>query len=222
MNSIKNREVKEIENSSLNNAIKALAAILEIESIELEEWVKSFPQVPTQTFLSLLRLAQRHNLNPLLGEIVLEEHELGNWQAFISMDGWYQILNRQSTYQGITFSTSEETEEDLPVWMECSIYRSDRIQPITVREYFSEVKTEHVVWQKLPRRMLRHRTLQQCARMAFGIHIPEHFKSTKIPTSDMATGSTFTSPRFIQQIPAQNRIELVKAVLTQEASLDGR
>jgi len=222
MNAKRNREIKDIENSSLNKAIKELAAILEIECIELEEWVRSFPQVPTQDFLLLLRLAQRHTLNPLLGEIVLEEHELGNRQAFISIDGWYQILNKQPTYQGVSFSTSEEFKDGIPAWMECSIYRSDRIQPITVREYFSEVQTKHVVWQKLPRRMLRHRTLQQCARMAFGIHIPEYFKSTKIPTSDMATGSTFTSPRFIQQIPAQNRIELVKAVLTQEASLDGR
>jgi len=222
MNAKKNTWAKEIEKSSLNKAIKALAEILEIESLELEEWVKSLPQAPIQNFLSLLRLAQRHTLNPLLGEIVLEEHELGNWQAFISIDGWYQILNKQPTYQGVSFSTSEEFKDGIPVWMECSIYRSDRIQPITVREYFSEVQTEHVVWQKLPRRMLRHRTLQQCARMAFGIHIPEHFKSSKIPTSDTANGGAFTSPRFIQQIPAQNRIELVKAVLTQEASLDGR
>jgi hypothetical protein len=42
-----------------------------------------------------------------------------------------------------------------------------------VKEYFSEMKTEHAAWQQMPRRMLRHRAMQQCARLAFGITVPE-------------------------------------------------
>lgn len=38
--------------------------------------------------------------------------------------------------------------------------------PITVREYFVEVRNSHEMWQKMPRRMLRHRALQQCVRLA--------------------------------------------------------
>jgi hypothetical protein len=59
--------------------------------------------------------------------------------------------------------------------MECSIYRNDRILPIVVKEYFDEVKTEHVSWENMPRRMLRHRTIQQCARLAFGISSSEPY-----------------------------------------------
>ena len=44
---------------------------------------------------------------------------------------------------------------------------------MTVREYLSEVRTDHTIWQQMPRRMLRHKTLQQCARLAFGIHGPQ-------------------------------------------------
>ena len=52
--------------------------------------------------------------------------------------------------------------------MECTIHRSDRVVPITVREYLAEVRGESDVWKKMPRRMLRHRALQQCARVAIG------------------------------------------------------
>jgi hypothetical protein len=52
--------------------------------------------------------------------------------------------------------------------MECIIYRKDRSQPTAVREYFDEVKGEQAIWQKMPRRMLRHRVMQQCARLALG------------------------------------------------------
>ena len=59
--------------------------------------------------------------------------------------------------------------DDIPTWIECAIYRSDRTLPMVVREYFVEVKQETQIWQKMPRRMLRHRALQQCARLSFGI-----------------------------------------------------
>jgi hypothetical protein len=56
--------------------------------------------------------------------------------------------------------------------MECAINRTDRNLQITIREYYLEVKTDHESWEKMPRRMLRHRTLSQCARMVFGIALP--------------------------------------------------
>jgi len=63
--------------------------------------------------------------------------------------------------------------------MECSIYRHDRILPITVKEYSAEIKTEHLLWKTMPRRMLRHRALQQCARLAFNIHFADQSISLK-------------------------------------------
>ena len=58
--------------------------------------------------------------------------------------------------------------------MECTIYRNDRILPIIVKEYFEEVRTNHFSWIKMPRRMLRHRVIQQCARLALGISAPDN------------------------------------------------
>jgi hypothetical protein len=76
-------------------------------------------------------------------------------------------------FAGLTFMQSSEEKEGLPIWMECTIHRSDRAIPTTIREYMTEVRHETEIWQRMPRRMLRHRVLQQCARVAIGIRAPE-------------------------------------------------
>ena len=65
-------------------------------------------------------------------------------------------------------------DEDFSRFVRCEIYRNDRILPIVVKEYLEEVMTNHPSWQQMPRRMLRHRVIQQCARLAFGISAQEH------------------------------------------------
>jgi hypothetical protein len=64
---------------------------------------------------------------------------------------------------------STELIDGIPTWIECTIYRNDRILPIVIKEYLEEVRTDHPSWQQMPRRMLRHRVIQQCARLAFNI-----------------------------------------------------
>jgi hypothetical protein len=81
----------------------------------------------------------------------------------------------------MAFTESSQMIHDIPTWIECAIYRSDRTMPMVVREYFVEVKNETPIWQKMPRRMLRHRALQQCARLSFGIALPDPSFSQHIP-----------------------------------------
>ena len=97
----------------------------------------------------------------------------GQYQTLITIDGWMRLINQDQQFAGITFKESSELELGIPLWMECSIYRHDRILPITVKEYSAEIRTEHLLWKTMPRRMLRHRSIQQCARLAFGIHIAD-------------------------------------------------
>lgn len=80
-------------------------------------------------------------------------------------------MHRQPTFQGITFDQSPESEKGIPIWMECAIYRSDLTHPIKVREYYEELKKDHPMWTQMPRRMMRHKTLQQCARLAYEISV---------------------------------------------------
>jgi len=70
---------------------------------------------------------------------------------------------------------STELIDGIDTWMEYTIYRNDRVLPIVIKEYFEEVRTDHPSWQKMPRRMLRHRVIQQCARMALVISANEKF-----------------------------------------------
>jgi hypothetical protein len=98
--------------------------------------------------------------------------ELG-WQVYLPIDGWIALIQQEVSFQGMVFTQAETEGQEVPIWMECTIYRSDRVVPMTVREYLSEVKTNHPAWQHQPRRMLRYKALQQCARLAFGIRAPE-------------------------------------------------
>ena len=50
----------------------------------------------------------------------------------------------------------------------CIIYRKDRGHPIKVTEWLSECKRETQPWKSHPKRMLRHKAMIQCARLAFG------------------------------------------------------
>jgi ribosomal protein S6 len=38
-----------------------------------------------------------------------------------------------------------------------------------IKEYLEEVRTDHPSWKQMPKRMLRHRAIQQCARLALEI-----------------------------------------------------
>ena len=128
--------------------------------------------MPAKTILTLLRVAKQYELDPLQEEVLLTQYG-DHWQVSISVDGWIKLINRHPAFAGMSFTESPETDQGLPLWMECMIYRSDRAIPTTVREYLTEVKTDSDIWRKMPRRMLRHRTLQQCARLTFAINPPE-------------------------------------------------
>ena len=213
---------KPIAVDPIAKGLTVLAKAILVEVNELQEWMNTYSPVPTKTILQLIRLAIRYELNPLLGEIVFEEMNPENWQAFISIDGWHRILNGQPHFQGLTFDASAELIENVPLWMECTIYRSDRTHPITVREYYMELKTEHIAWQKLPRRMLRHRTLQQCMRLAFGIASPEHHLASSLSLAPPKPIQSWVVPTFTHKMDRNNRIDLVKSVLRQEAHRDAR
>lgn len=122
----------------------------------------------SHTLLALLRIAREHHLDPLKEEVALALYDDCHWQAYITVEGYSKLLNNHPAFDGIVFSQSEESSNGIPIWMECTIYRKDRSYPIVVREYFEEVKGEQAIWQKMPRRMFRHRVMQQCARLAVG------------------------------------------------------
>jgi len=150
----------------IDKEVEQTAAQLGLEIAELKAWLDMQVMTPALTLLALLRIARTYDLDPLQEEVALALYDDSHWQAYITVEGYSKLLNRHPAFDGITFNQSEETTNGIPLWMECAIYRKDRSKPIVVREYFEEVKGEQAIWQKMPRRMLRHRVMQQCARLA--------------------------------------------------------
>ena len=167
----KTRSVKQI--SPVAKALKCAAQAIGMTPKDLSVWFSQYPQLSEVSQETCLRLIAEYHLNPRADELDLIQFEEGRWQVFITVNGWAKLINAHPAFCGIEFSEARELDQGVPLWMGCAIYRTDRVKPIEVKEYFTEMKTEHAAWQQMPRRMLRHRAMQQCARLAFGITVPE-------------------------------------------------
>ncbi len=131
----------------------------------------------------LLLTAKQHSLNPLNREIfMLDSGPETPPLIVVGVDGWSKIMNSHPQFAGMQFQESAESSGGIPIWMECEIYRKDRVVPLKVREYFEEVRSDHISWITHPRRMLRHKCMIQCARIAIGFDnlfvIDEDFKNS--------------------------------------------
>ena len=119
--------------------------------------------VSTEQMMALCIVAQQYNLNPWTKEIYAFPDRNNGIVPVVGVDGWSRIINEHPQCNGIQFKDAEDGS-----WIECTIHRKDREFPTTVREYMAEVKRDTGPWKSHPRRMLRHKALIQCARVAFG------------------------------------------------------
>ncbi|WP_438979454.1 recombinase RecT [Polynucleobacter sp.] len=156
----------ELFNQLIAKELARAASGLGIDEVELQAWIDLQIEVPAKAILTLLRMMQNLHLDPLSEEIGFTQYEDGQWQVFITIEGCAKLLNQHPQFNGLHFTQADTLIDGLPEWIECSIYRKDREVPTTVREYLTEVKGENEIWKKMPRRMLRHRALQQCVRLA--------------------------------------------------------
>lgn len=115
-----------------------------------------------EQMMSLLIVANEHNLNPFTRELFAFEDKHRGVVPVVSVDGWARIINEHPAFDGMEFETHEDGE-----WCECIMYRKDRSHPIRVREYLAECMQPTGPWKSHPRRMLRHKAMIQCARVAF-------------------------------------------------------
>ena len=140
---------------------------------ELSTWLNKIPNTPEAVQHNALRLIAKYALDPFVDEISIHQYEDAHWQAFITIDGWSKLINSHPAFSGISFTESTELVDGIPSWIGCAIHRNDRVIPTEVKEYLCEIQTEHSIWKEMPRRMLRHRVIAQCARLAFGVSVPE-------------------------------------------------
>lgn len=123
------------------------------------------PEVTNEQMAALLVVADQYGLNPFTKEIYAFADRNKGVVPIVGLDGWSRIINDKPELDGIEFRYSTQPD---PEWTECVIYRKDRSKPTVVREYLRECKRETGPWKSHPSRMLRHKALIQCARIAFG------------------------------------------------------
>lgn len=155
---------------------------------------------------ALMIVANQYGLNPWTKEIYAFPDKNNGIVPVVGVDGWSRIINSHAQFDGIDFEQDAES-------CTCTIHRKDRGHPIRVTEYMVECKRQVGPWQSHPYRMLRHKALIQCARLAFGFvgifdqdeaeriveaeakEVPRHSPTKNAP--DVVTGMT---PKREQEI----------------------
>lgn len=128
--------------------------------------------ISNEQMMALLIVSEQHGLNPFTKEIFAYPDK-GAIVPVVSVDGWARVINDHPQYDGIEFRFSENITtpkggKPCPEWCEAVIYRKDRNKPTIIREYIDEVFIEgRGPWISHTKRMLRHKTLIQGARVAF-------------------------------------------------------
>lgn len=127
-------------------------------------------QVSDAQMTALMIVANQYGLNPWTKEIYAFPDKQNGIVPVVGVDGWARIINTHPQFDGMDFKADAES-------CTCTIYRKDRSHPVSVTEYMEEcyrppikkdgyeIKTP---WQTHARRMLRHKSMIQCARLAFG------------------------------------------------------
>jgi len=176
----------EIKDSSKQSLIARFAEKFHIEPNRMLDILKAtaFRQrgdvvVTNEQMGPLLIVADNYGLNPFTKEI-FAFNDKGAVVPVVSVDGWARIINEHPAFDGVEFTYSDELVQlqgakQCPAWCEVTIYRKDRSRPTVVREYLDEVyqaprgqNTYAGPWQTHTKRFLRHKTLIQGARIAFG------------------------------------------------------
>lgn len=173
-------------------------------------------QVNDAQMTALLIVAQQYGLSPWTKEIYAFPDKNNGIVPVVGVDGWSRIINGHPQFDGIEFEQSDES-------CTCIIYRKDRNRPIKVTEYRDECARGTGPWQSHPKRMLRHKAMIQCARLAFGYGgIYDHDEAERIveavpvkhmgTVEDAAPQPAYTPEQFAQLLPTwRNAIAARKA-----------
>ena len=163
-------------------------------------------QVSDAQMTALLVVANQYALNPWTKEIYAFPDKNNGIVPVVGVDGWSRIINGHPQFDGIEFEQSDES-------CTCIIYRKDRNRPIKVTEYRDECARGTGPWQSHPKRMLRHKAMIQCARLAFGYGgIYDHDEAERIveavpvkhmgPVEDATPQPAYTPEQFAQLLPS--------------------
>lgn len=163
-------------------------------------------EVSDAQMTALLVVANQYGLNPWTKEIYAFPDKRGGIVPVVGVDGWARIINDHTQFDGMDFDVTDDS-------VTCAIYRKDRSHPIRITEYLSECARPTDPWKTHPRRMLRHKAMIQCARLAFGfVGIYEQDEAERIiaGTIDATTGEIHPPAQSLQPRRKSENVEDAK------------
>ena len=193
--------------------IERMAQRFEVEPEKLLNTLKSTcfrsdKPITNEQMMALLLVADRYHLDPFTRELFAFDDRRGGIIPYVSIDGWARIINDHPQFDGLDFEYDAAEEA-----MTCTIYRKDRHHPTSITEYMEECRRNTQPWQTARRRMLRHKALMQCGRIAFGFSLYDQDEAERIRDGGLVerVDASGTQRGHLRQI--------LSAPTTQEAQL---
>lgn len=175
-----------------------MANRLQCDTAKLLDTLKAtvFKGATNEELMALTVVANTYKLNPLTKELYAFPAKGGGIVPVVSIDGWLRIINDHPQMDGL--ETSYELDETgQPLSCTATIWRKDRSRPVVVTEVLSECRRNTDPW-KMPFRMLRHKAIIQCARVAFGfsgIMDEDEAGNIKTAVATVVEKKPFTPPK---------------------------
>ena len=136
--------------------------------------------VREEELLAFLLVCEKYGLDPFLKEIYPTLTQKQGLLPVVSVDGWLRLLHRQDDFDGLSIEYSDEkTTVELvdrvsgkyavtaPTKCRVAIHLKNKSYPVTIEEHFAEVVRPTDPWRTHPCRMLRHKAVIQCIRVAY-------------------------------------------------------
>jgi len=112
-------------------------------------------------------MCNQYNLNPMMNEIhIWKSLKSGAIVIQLGIAGWTKLMNEHPDFEGLHTEFSGEGEDRRCT---ASIYKRNLKMPIVISEKLSECRQDSQPWRKFPDRMLRHKAIIQCVKVAFSI-----------------------------------------------------
>lgn len=200
----KNTQITKAENQTVpatvtHSVLARLAGRYHTDGSKLLDTLKNtaFRGATNDQLLALCIVADQYRLNPFTKEIYAFPDKGGGIVPVVGIDGWLRIINDHPQMDGMDIAGDDD---------QCTvtIYRKDRSRPTVATEYAAECARNTEPWRSHPARMLRHKAIIQCSRIAFGFALKDPDEAERIieaQASEIVDRPAIMPPRIINVEP---------------------
>ena len=187
----------ELAPTARNSVVHRLAERYGVTPATFHKTVKSTVcpgGITDEQFFAFLMVADVHKLNPLTKEIYAFPSKGGGITPIVGVDGWIRMMNEHPQFNGVDFE--HISEDGRLVGIKTIIFRKDRDRPTCITEWMAECLGNTEPWKRWPARQLRHKSLIQCIRVAFGfagIYDPD--EASRIEEAKMVEATVRDGPK---------------------------